>query len=363
MKEGMIKSMNRWRAKCRHFSIFGFIALFLSGCGKPYLSTLRPAGEVADKEYSLMVLSTGLMIIVIVAVTLIFIYVLFRFRQRRGSENQIPEQIVGNHKLEVVWTVIPILLIIILAVPTVLTTFELADVTAMEEASNDEEIIVVNVRANQYWWEFEYPKYGVITSQDLYVPTDEKVYFNVKAADVKHSFWIPAIGGKLDMNTDTNNKFYLEFDQEKTNESNEIFYGKCAELCGPSHAYMDFKVKPLPREEFDNWIKKMQNASTTVSTDLATQGEEIFGTSCITCHAVSPQDKRPDVARIAPNLANFGDRERIAGVLEHNKENLKNWIKDPDKYKPGNKMTGTYGTLTDNEINALSEYLMGLKIE
>ena len=84
--------------------------------------------------------------------------------------------------------------------------------------------------------------YGVVTSQDLVVPTDEKVYFNLNASDVKHSFWVPAAGGKMDTNTDASISFILEFDSEKANEAKNLFYGKCAELCGPSHALMDFKV-------------------------------------------------------------------------------------------------------------------------
>ncbi|HYK75201.1 MAG TPA: c-type cytochrome, partial [Pseudoneobacillus sp.] len=67
-------------------------------------------------------------------------------------------------------------------------------------------------------------------------------------------------------------------------------------------------------------------------------------------------------ARLAPNLASFGERSRIAGVLDHNEENLKKWIKDPETYKPGNKMTAQYADLTDDQLNALTKYLMSLKV-
>ncbi|MBW9234738.1 hypothetical protein JQK62_21310, partial [Leptospira santarosai] len=88
---------------------------------------------------------------------------------------------------------------------------------------------------------------GIVSAQELVVPTQEKVYFNLKAADVKHSFWIPAAGGKLDTNVDNLNKFYLTFDNPSESLQDGVFYGKCAELCGPSHALMDFKVKSLDR--------------------------------------------------------------------------------------------------------------------
>ncbi|MGX1982613.1 cytochrome c oxidase subunit 2 [Thermolongibacillus altinsuensis] len=356
--------MKKWLLNWRLFSLFSLMALLLAGCGKPFLSTLQPAGEVADMQYNLMLLSTAIMVFVIAVVTIIFVYVVIRFRQRKGQENKIPKQVEGSHKLEIIWTVIPILLLIILAVPTVSYTFKLADVKPMNKEKRDKDVVVVNVRANLYWWEFEYPDYGVVTSQDLVVPTDERVYFNLKASDVKHSFWIPAVGGKMDTNTDNKNQFWLEFDSKRAEEAGGIFYGKCAELCGPSHALMDFKVKAVSRAEFDQWIEKMQNAKPVASTDpVVKQGEEIFNKSCIGCHAVTPVDKRPEQARTAPNLANFADRERIAGILEHNEENLKEWLRDPEKIKPGNKMTDTYGKLTEEQIDALTKYLMTLKVE
>lgn len=340
------------------------MTLFLSGCGEEFLSTLKPAGEVAKMQYDLMMLSTAIMVGVIIVVTIIFFIVIFRFRRR---DETIPKQVEGSHKLEIIWTVIPILLLLILAVPTVAATFKLADVTAMDKKNEDgnRDAIVINVRASLYWWEFEYPDLGIITGQDLVVPTDEKVYFNLKASDVKHSFWIPAAGGKMDTNTDNVNKFWLEFNSEKANNAGNLFYGKCAELCGPSHALMDFKVKAVSRAEFDQWVSDMKKVEEPkkAETPLAQQGQEIFNNSCIGCHAVTPANTTPEAARQAPNLTNFGERSRIAGVLDHNEEELKNWLREPETYKPANKMTGTYGKLTEEQIDAVTEYLMGLKVQ
>lgn len=349
--------MKRWLPKVRTFLLFGLMALLLAGCGKPFLSTLQPAGEVADDQYSLMILSTLIMVIVIIVVTVIFIYVVIRFRRRPGDENIVPKQVEGSHKLEIIWTVIPIILLIILAIPTVTSTFKLADVSPMNEETRDEDALVVNVTANLYWWEFEYPDLGVVTGQELVVPTDEKVYFNLKASDVKHSFWIPSVGGKMDTNTDNTNQFWLEFDQER---AQEVFYGICAELCGPSHAFMDFKVKPLPRAEFDKWIEDMKAATHEPQSELASAGEQIFNDkSCIGCHAINGSEKRAT----APSLANFGERVKIAGILDYNEENLKDWLRDPESIKPGNKMTNTYPALSEEELDALAEYLMGLKVQ
>jgi cytochrome c oxidase subunit II len=351
-------------SKWRLFSLVAIVALVLSGCGEPFLSTLQPAGEVAKTQYDLMILSTAIMVIVILAVVIVYVIAIIRFRRKKVG-NKIPKQVEGNHKLEIIWTTIPILLLLVLAVPTVSTTFSLDDTKAMEKDSDgNREALVINVRANLYWWEFEYPDQGIITSQDLVVPTDQKVYFNLHASDVKHSFWIPAVGGKLDTNVDGVNQFFLEFDGEKAKEAENLFYGKCAELCGPSHALMDFKVKAMPEAEFDSWVQNMQNAEEQKPTTAkAQEGQEIFNQKCLSCHAVSPQDGRPEQARMAPNLATFGERSRIAGILEHDEEQLKNWIRDPEAYKPGNKMTGTYGELSEAELDALAEYLMGLKVQ
>ncbi|WP_121609384.1 cytochrome c oxidase subunit II [Mesobacillus foraminis] len=350
-------------AKWRLLPLFAVMAL-LAGCGEPFLSALKPAGEVAQMQYDLMLLSTAIMVGVIVVVTIIFIIVVTRFR--RKNDNEIPKQVEGSHKLEMIWTIIPILLLLILAVPTVAATFKLADVSPMEKKGEDgkTDAVVVKVRANLYWWEFEYPNEEILTSQDLVVPTDEKVYFELKASDVKHSFWIPAVGGKMDTNTENVNKFWLEFDGKASDEAGSLFYGKCAELCGPSHALMDFKVKALPRDEFDQWVAaaKAVKEPKQAETAQAQAGQEVFNNSCIGCHAVTPANSTPEQARMGPNLTDFGNRSRVAGVLEHNEDNIKKWLKDPEAIKPGNKMTGKYN-LSDEEIDAVTEYLMGLKVQ
>jgi cytochrome c oxidase subunit II len=351
-----MKRLSKWRL----IPLLSVLALVLSGCGEPFLSTLQPAGEVAKKQYDLMLFSTAIMVGVIIVVVVIFLFVIWKFRRK---DDKIPKQVEGSHKLEIIWTTIPIILLLILAVPTVSATFNLADTAEMEKENTD--AVVVNVRASLYWWEFEYPNEEIITSQELIVPTDEKVYFNLKASDVKHSFWIPAVGGKLDTNTENVNKFWLEFDSQKSKEAENLFYGKCAELCGPSHALMDFKVKAVSRDEFEGWVADMKSVTEPeqATTDLAQQGQEIYNNSCIGCHAVTPANTTPEAARMAPNLTNFGERETIAGVLEHNEGNLKKWIQDPESFKPANKMTGAYGELTDQELDALTEYLMNLKVQ
>ncbi|WP_020008753.1 cytochrome c oxidase subunit II [Salinicoccus albus] len=352
---------NRWM-NAKWIGLISLLMLFVSGCGKNQLSTLRPAGEVGQEQFNLMLLSIVIMLLVIVVVTVLFTIAVVKNRRKKKGEDFEPKDISGNHTLEVIWTSIPILLLIILAIPTVYLTFKQADTSAMEtdEGEVNSEEVVINVTAHQYWWEFEYPNQEVVTSQELVVPTDTRVYFNLQGADVKHSFWVPAAGGKMDTNIDGINSFYLVFDDEKAQDSDRLFYGKCAELCGPSHALMDFKVQALPQAEYEQWLADMKNIEEPVqaSAEDAQQGQGIFNDSCMACHATTPTGAGSQ----GPNLTNFADRDLIAGYLENNEENLQDWIADPESIKPGNNMTGAYD-LTTEEIDAVASYLMELEVE
>lgn len=360
----MMKGLKKWRL----FSMLTALMFFLAACGQEQISTLTPAGSVATEQFNLLILSTAIMTLVIIVVVVIYVLALVKFRRSKVGEDTIPDQVEGNTKLEILWTFIPIVLLLILAVPTVWLTYTQAEVSGMEEVDEEgnKTALTVNVTAKLYWWEFEYPDLGVVTAQELVVPTGEKVYFNLMAADVKHSFWIPSVGGKLDTNVENVNKFYLEFEKESEGLKDGVFYGKCAELCGPSHALMDFKVKTVSREDFDAWIAAALEEQTAPSSDLAVQGEEIFvNAGCIGCHATSAAGV---TGAQGPNLASFGDRNRVAGYLEHTEENIKAWIQHPQEYKPGNLMPEAVDlnggkNFTDEELNALTEYLMGLTVE
>jgi len=327
--------------------LFAALALMLSGCSQE-ASPLNPKGTLAQEQLDLMILSIVIMVIVVVVVFAISIYVLVKFRARKG-DHSIPKQVEGNHKLEIIWTVIPIILLTILAVPTVGYTFK-----HDQNLSADPEAVKVQVVAHQFWWEFNYPELGIYSSQDLYMPVDKKISFEITSADVNHSFWIPAIGGKKDTNPGLTSYMHLEPTEVG------VFKGKCAELCGPSHALMDFKAVVVTEEEFNAWVADMKEAPAVASEDLAA-GEELFKANCISCHAIQPDAR----SAVAPHLNGFGERERIAGILEHNEENLKAWIADPGSIKPGTLMPG-FGPdsdkpLTDEQLDQLAKYLLELK--
>lgn len=319
------------------------MTLVLTGCGDPTLSALMPSGPVAESQFWLMKLTGGIMTGVFVVVFALWAYVLLRYRKKPGQTGY-PKQVEGSHKLEIIWTVIPFVLLIIMAIPTVTIGFNL------EKQYGKEEAMQINVTAHQFWWEFEYPELGIHTSQDLYIPTGKKIQFTVTSADVIHAFWIPPLGGKIDTNPGEENKLWLQADKPG------VYKGKCAELCGASHALMDFKVVAVDQAKFDEWTNKIKTASVDGKTDLAKQGQEVFKKSCIGCHAVGSEG-----GKLGPNLTGFASRERLAGILQNNPEELKKWLKDPQSIKPGNKMPNL--NLPDDQVDALVEYLGGLKLD
>jgi len=324
----------------RGVPLFAIMALLLAGCGSPNLSALVPRGPVADDQYFLMMLSIAIMSLVVVVVGVLYIIAIIRFRKRKGQTGY-PKQVEGNHTAEVIWTVIPILLLIVLAIPTVKFTFD-----HTQDLRNDKDALQVKVVAHQFWWEFEYKDLGVHTAQDLIIPTGQKVALELEAVDVKHSFWVPSLGGKMDTNRGITNVYYLEASDVDT------FLGKCAELCGASHSLMDFKVISKTKEDFAKWVDDMKTPSTIPAE--AKKGEELFKNNCISCHAIDV-----DKGSFGPNLNKFGNRTEIAGILDFTDENLHAWIKDPNAMKIGNKMPQL--PLEDSEIDELVTYLKSLK--
>ena len=253
-----------------------------------------------------------------------------------------------------IYFIIPILLLVIIAVPTIATTYDLADESQKEDSIN------VNVTGKQFWWNFDYVNEGIQTSQDLYIPVDTRVYLNMISGDVIHSFWVPTLAGKMDVNPENENVMYIEAYEEG------VYWGKCAEFCGDSHSLMDFKIVVVSEEEYDQWIENMGTPTEVeLETASAQEGRDLFEQSCLSCHAIDGATQAP---AIGPNLTNFGNRTMIAGVLEHNKEELVEWIVDPASKKPGNGMLnapylqgGPGSEISTEDAEKIADYLLELK--
>lgn len=339
--------MKGWMGKFRALSLLGLLALVLTGCGRENLTALKPKGYGAETSLHLIILTTIVMSLVLLVVAIVYITVLIRFRKKKGKEDFIPKQVEGNRTLETVWTIIPIILLIIIAVPTTIATFDLASTKGEKDHLN------VEVTGNQYWWHFNYKGEDIQTSQDLYVPTGEKVYLNMKSSDVIHSFWVPSIAGKMDVNPENENTMYIEVNEEG------VYWGKCAEFCGPAHSLMDFKIIAVSPDKFDQWVSDMKDVDpdAVAGSKTAKEGEKLFqDNNCMGCHAVGSSP-----VQVGPNLTDFGNRTKVAGVLDNTKENVVDWIMDPDSIKPGNKMSGNYPELSKDEASKIADYLMELK--
>ncbi|WP_181348951.1 cytochrome c oxidase subunit II [Thalassobacillus sp. CUG 92003] len=338
--------MKGWMGKFRMLFLFGALSLILSGCGVDNISALKPEGYGSELLFDLMLISIAIMLFVFVIVMAIYTFVIIRYRQKKGQEDYIPKQTEGNKALEIIWTVIPIILLLVLAVPTVQATFDLADNSGSEE----EGAINIEVTGNQYWWHFNYKGQEISTSQDLYIPKDKRVHLTMKSTDVIHSFWVPSIAGKMDTNPgDNQNTMSLEAYEEGE------YLGQCAELCGPSHSLMDFRVIAVSQEEFDQWVEDMKNVDPEAQpeSDVAREGQELFNNNCMSCHAIGSAP-----AGVGPNMTNFANRSKIAGILDPTKENLVDWIVHPDEIKPGNQMPSNL--VNEDEAEKIAEYLLQL---
>ena len=183
--------------------------------------------------------------IVFVFVEGILLYTIFRFRRR--SENERPEHVHGNTTLEILWTIIPALILAFIAVPTVQTIFK-------TQAKAKSDALQVEVIGHQWWWEFRYPQYKITTANELYLPVGRTVNFALRTQDVLHSFWIPQMGGKRDLISNHTN--YLWFTPDSVGE--QAWNGTCAEYCGASHANMHFRMFSVSPANFEAWAAHQQ---------------------------------------------------------------------------------------------------------
>jgi cytochrome c oxidase subunit 2 len=269
-------------------------------------------------------------------------YVTWKFRARPGQEGE-PPQVHGNDRLEVIWTLIPLLIILVL--------FGLTAKALIQVNRPIPGAMKVEVTGYQFWWDFHYPALGLRNSNELILPAGVPVELEVTSKDVIHSFWVPGLSGKRD--AIPGQKTLIHFTPKEVGN----YYGFCAELCGPSHSRMLFRVLVVPKEEFDRFVEAARAYTPPVAD---ARGGQVFQQNCMACHGV--QGKMPP-AVIGPELGFVGNRTSLgAGIVDHTPENLKAWIKDPASMKPGVKMPG-FPQLSEEDLDALVRYLEGLKVE
>ncbi len=333
------------------------LAPLLAGCTLDVpQSTLHPAGPVAQDQFDLFRWTYILSWFVFVAVVVVLVYVLLRFRQRRGDDEP-PTQTHGAAAIELGLSILPVIIVVLVAVPTVRTIFKTEQ--RVDPGPDD---VVVNVTGYQWWWKFEYPQYGFTTANELHVPVGKRVVLNLASADVLHSFWAPKLAGKVDLIPNQRNQLWFIASEPG------MFRGQCAELCLGAHAYMRFRVIADDPAAFQAWTAKFTDIQPqTVQADpQIEQGRQLFATKgCTTCHVMDNyragySTGDPDF----PNLTNFGLRTSLAaGVLENTPENIATWLRDPQAVKPGNRMPTLWATddpKRDEETAAIAAYLYSL---
>ncbi|MDQ3672952.1 MAG: cytochrome c oxidase subunit II [Gemmatimonadota bacterium] len=226
------------------YTLLAAVMMFAAACSESHPnSTLTPHSDFGrDIDFlwdRLLLLGT----IVFVLVEVALLYVVFKYR-RKSEDQPLPPQTHGNTKLEIAWTLIPAIILVFIAVPTVRTILKTQAAAAPGSLN-------IDVIAHQWWWEFKYPEYGVTTANEIYLPTGRTVNFRLRSADVIHSFWAPQLGGKRDVITNRTNYIWLTPDASL---EPSVWNGFCVEYCGTSHANMKFRVFTVKPDQFASWI-------------------------------------------------------------------------------------------------------------
>ncbi|MBI4213145.1 MAG: cytochrome c oxidase subunit II [Chloroflexi bacterium] len=293
-------------------------------------TTVFPVSDVGGLIQGLYELIFWMALVVFVGVEGFFVYAILRFRRRAG-DNTIPAQIHGNTRLEIAWTIIPSVVLLIIAVPTIATIFR-QDAVPSAGASGEPPMKIL-VTGRQWFWEFRYPdlRGAPLAVNEVHVPVNRTVVFELRSADVVHSFWIPRLGGKMDVIPTRVN--HLWFTPLETGE----FFGQCVEFCGIQHANMRVRLYVDTAAEFQNWAARQAADAASPASPQAQQGAVIFQRgACPACHTIKGTSAG---GTIGPDLTHVGSRSTLAaGMLQNTYENLTHWIADPQGIKPGSKM-------------------------
>ncbi|MGH8912407.1 MAG: cytochrome c oxidase subunit II [Acidimicrobiia bacterium] len=212
--------------------------------------------------------------------------------------------------------------------------------------------VVIDVVGHQWWWEVEYPDQGIVSANEIHIPVGRPVELRLTSVDVIHSFWVPALGGKIDLLPDKTNTYVIQAD-----EAGE-YQGACAEFCGLQHARMRFVAVAVSDEQFAAWVEREQAAAADPVEVLALRGQEVFERQeCGECHTI-----RGTLAdgRTGPDLTHLASRLTLAaGTLANTPENLREWVADPQEFKEGVEMPSFQ--LSDSDMEALIAYLETLE--
>ena len=365
------------------------LVVVAAGCASDApLDTLDPKGPEAQSIDNLLLPVMLIAGVVFLFVELGIVYLVIRFRRRkRDDETELPSQTHGNLVLELGWTILPAVILAFVAVGTLTTLFEIDD--APEDA------LEIEVVGQQWWWGFQYDvdgdgAYDFRTANEMIIPAGEPVNLDITSMDVIHSFWIPALNGKKDAVPGRHHPLTLEADEPGT------YWGQCTEFCGLSHANMRIRVIALPQDEYDAWLENQMRPAEAATGD-AVDGEELFSSTCTSCHQVRGLNDdytgAATVSGTAPELTHLMTRSTFAGSIfrlyaqaddadlhdfythlaeegTFNRVQLEAWLRNPPAEKPMYADTATLNgalprgmpnlELGEEQIDQLVAYLQTL---
>lgn len=308
------------------------LAAALGGCSYPQ-SALHPAGRDAEALSGLTWFMFGGAVLIWGIVMGITVYAVLG-RKRVRSERFADRFILGGG---VIFPTVGLAILLVYGL-SLLPNWR----------SDDPAAVRVRVEAEQYWWRlgYELPDGTVIeTANELHLPVDATAEFALSSTDVIHSFWIPALGGKMDAIPGRTNLLRLTPSKVGT------YRGVCAEFCGPSHTFMAFPVIVHEAEDYAAWLAAQRLP--------ARRGDATFiGAGCGACHRVRGVS---EAGSVGPDLTHFGSRLTLgAGTLANGREALQQWLLGPAHIKPGVGMP-SYASLPEAERSAIVDYLLELQ--
>jgi cytochrome c oxidase subunit II len=340
------------RSAARQLAMFALSSVLLAPqalAGPSGTNIFAPQSTPAKSIVSVSVFVLVITGIIFAVVCTLLVYSIAKFRANSANADREPAQVYGSNQIEMAWTIIPVLIVVVLFLATARM------IHAIQDAPEPAGAIEVTAIGHQYWWEFRYPQFGIVTANELHIPVSDAgrptpSFLQLLSADTDHSFWVPELAGKTDLVPNHPNRMWL--DPHRTG----IFLGQCAQYCGVQHAKMLLRVSVDSPQDFATWVRGQQQPA--VQDQSVMTGRRIFEqTACINCHTVSGT---PGTGRFGPDLTHLMSRTTIAaGAADNTPENLRRWIEDPDAIKPGSLMPAM--KLSAGDLDAVVSYMETLR--
>jgi cytochrome c oxidase subunit 2 len=315
--------------------------LLLAGCGTDVQSAMTPrgtqAGQIANLAWWLFGLGAVVLAIVMVALWLAI----------RGAP-RVRAALAQDRAIVALGLIFPVVTL------TLLLGYCVWLMRSQLSPADARDTLRIEVTGEQWWWRVTYGGANPFASaNEIAIPVGRPIEFILKAADVIHSFWVPSLGGKVDMIPGRTTQLRI------TAERPGIYRGQCAEYCGGPHALMAFEVIAMPPAEYDAWLARQSAPARAPSNDTEQRGQSLFvSAGCGACHAVRGT---PAVGVIGPDLTHFGSRRSVGiDTLRLSADNVTRFVANGQQIKPGNRMP-EFRIFSADEHAALAAYLLSLR--